>query len=531
MAGLHRVVRGREFSTGSSVGSRPSTSTSINMLHNGFARRRVALDHCPRLVYAETGTARMLGGPRRTHASEGAVNAPLSEEAMPLFVALDKDVMESSTSLAYPEALSAGLKALRVLGVYGVSVDLHWGLVEGPEPGEYTWSGYRQLLKLVSDYGFKINISLCFNSTPTVPLPKWIVHEGIANPDIYYTDKAGGRSYEYLTMGINDVPVLRGRTAIDLYMAFMRSFKDEFGPWFGNTITEVLIGLGPNCELKYPAHPLDKRWNFPGIGEFQCYDKFMLATLQACADQVAQPSWGLGGPHDAGSYCLWPHQTGFFHQHGSWSTPYGNFFLQWYSEMLTRHAEEVLLVAKDVFGGLPIRMAVRIPGAHWWNNTASHAPELTSGYYNTASRDGYLPIFKALSEHNVRLRLSLAEMRNHEQPPQAFCNPESLLAQQLTVAASQQLPVTVENQLMRFDEPALSRMESVLFEPVQSHAIEVPPPAGLTFHCITDEMFEPNNWRAFKAFVIRVRERAEREHGRQTTAGGKHSSKDEAILT
>ena len=60
----------------------------------------------------------------------------------------------------------------------------------------------------------------------------------------------------------------------------------------------------------------------------QCYDKFMLATLKACAEQVNQPSWGLGGPHDAGSYCLWPHQTGFFHHHGSWDTPYGKFFLQ-----------------------------------------------------------------------------------------------------------------------------------------------------------------------------------------------------------
>jgi hypothetical protein len=54
----------------------------------------------------------------------------------------------------------------------------------------------------------------------------------------------------------------------------------------------------------------------------------MLATLKACADQVSQPSWGLGGPHDAGSYCIWPHQTGFFHQHGSWNTPYGHFFMQ-----------------------------------------------------------------------------------------------------------------------------------------------------------------------------------------------------------
>ena len=159
----------------------------------------------------------------------------------------------------------------------------------------------------------------------------------------------------------------------------------------------------------------------------QCYDKFMLAGLKACADQVSQPSWGLGGPHDAGSYCIWPHQTGFFHQHGSWNTPYGKFFMQarragcvdrkllwaclsymglsyptalgvrkhwftrlhtralplcvfqWYSEMLARHADDVLSAARGVFDGCPLQLSVRIPGNHWWYNTASHAPEMTAG--------------------------------------------------------------------------------------------------------------------------------------------------------
>ncbi len=117
-------------------------------------------------------------------------------------------------------------------------------------------------------------VSLCFHSSNNVPLPEWIMEEGRVNPDIFYTDKAGGRSTECLTLGINDVPVLRGRTAVDVYAAFMQSFRDEFRGWFGNTIVECLVGLGPNCELKYPAHPSDKRWNFPGIGEFQVEEEY-----------------------------------------------------------------------------------------------------------------------------------------------------------------------------------------------------------------------------------------------------------------
>ena len=54
-------------------------------------------------------------------------------------------------------------------------------------------------------------------------------------------------------------------------------------------------------------------WHFPGVGEFQCYDAFMLANLKACAVAAGVPEWGLSGPHDSGSYLSRPSDTGFFH--------------------------------------------------------------------------------------------------------------------------------------------------------------------------------------------------------------------------
>eukprot|EP00798_Chlamydomonas_sp_ICE-L_P006020 gene6020-5327_t len=222
-------------------------------------------------------------------------------------------------------------------------------------------------VQLISAIILPIKVGLSFHSSSeATPLPSWVL--------------AGGRCGECITLGIDDLPVLRGRTGMQIYEDFMLSFKNEFHPLLGILIMEVLVGLGPNGELKYPSHPtLDERWTFPGVGEFQCYDRFMSATLKACAEQVGQPSWGLGGPHDAGSYCMWPHQTGFFDQTGNWSSEYGKFFLHWYSEMLTRHANSVLESACHVFNGCPVPLAVRVPAAHWWYNTASHAPELTSG--------------------------------------------------------------------------------------------------------------------------------------------------------
>lgn len=65
---------------------------------------------------------------------------------------------------------------------------------------------------------------------------------------------------------------------------------------------------------------------------------------------MRQPSWGLGGPHDACRYKEWPHQSNFFHHNGSWASAYGRFFLQWYSEMLAQHANRVMAAACEVRG-------------------------------------------------------------------------------------------------------------------------------------------------------------------------------------
>ena len=51
---------------------------------------------------------------------------------------------------------------------------------------------------------------------------------------------------------------------------------------------------------------------------------------------------GLGGPHDAGHYNATADETGFFGSYGSWNTPYGRFFLSWYSDMLLRHCDRIM---------------------------------------------------------------------------------------------------------------------------------------------------------------------------------------------
>eukprot|EP00878_Enallax_costatus_P015741 GHUV01016492.1.p1 GENE.GHUV01016492.1~~GHUV01016492.1.p1 ORF type:complete len:165 (+),score=12.69 GHUV01016492.1:66-560(+) len=65
------------------------------------------------------------------------------------------------------------------------------------------------------------------------------------------------------------VPALAGRTALQAYTDLMSGFRDKFSHMLGTVVTDADIGLGPKGEFRYPSTPLDSRWNFPGIGEFQ----------------------------------------------------------------------------------------------------------------------------------------------------------------------------------------------------------------------------------------------------------------------
>lgn len=85
----------------------------------------------------------------------------------------------------------------------------------------------------------------------------------------------------------------------------------------GDVITEVTVGLGPAGELRYPSYPEgDGRWRFPGVGEFQCFDAYMLADLRAAAEAAGHPEWCARAAYfgtlrvrawlHAGQPVLWP---------------------------------------------------------------------------------------------------------------------------------------------------------------------------------------------------------------------------------
>ncbi|KAI3688481.1 hypothetical protein L2E82_46085 [Cichorium intybus] len=368
-----------------------------------------------------------------------------------------------------------------------------------------------ELFKLVSEMGLKLQVALSFHSNvhlssrvQGVSLPQWIIEIGRHNKDIYYRDQNGFPNADYLTLGVDNLPLFSGRTALHCYEDFIPSFASKFDSLMGTIIEEVCVGLGPSGELRYPAHPFqDGRWQFPGIGAFQCYDK--MEDLRSVAWQEGKPDWANKGPPNVGDYNSFPTDVPFFEEgDGNFLSDYGHFFLEWYSDRLLRHADDILGVAANLLGKYQdheqnsVRMVAKIGLLYWWYQTISHPAKLTAGYYNTAFRDGYDPLTSMLSRHKVALQMSCFEMLDNETPQTFLCSPEGLLQQIRTASKKRVVELTRRNAHERFDEAGLKQIHSNCYDS-QEEAVR-----SFTYFRMNDKIFRVENWNNFVPFVRRM---------------------------
>ncbi|KAL0388293.1 UNVERIFIED_CONTAM: Beta-amylase 1, chloroplastic [Sesamum radiatum] len=415
----------------------------------------------------------------------GGISHKEDKKGVPVYVMMPLDSVTWNHTVNRKKAMNASLQALKSAGVEGIMMDVWWGLVEGEKPGEYNWGGYSELLEMAKKHGLKVQAVMSFHQcggnvgdSCTIPLPKWVVEEIDKDPDLAYTDQWGRRNYEYLSLGCDTLPALKGRTPVQCYSDFMRAFRDTFEHLLGDTIVEIQVGMGPAGELRYPSYPeQDGIWKFPGIGAFQCYDKYMISSLKAAAEAIGKPEWGSTGPTDAGHYNNWPEDTNFFRKEG----------------------------AKSLFENKGVKISVKIAGIHWHYGTRSHAPELTAGYYNTRFRDGYLPIAQMLARHGAVFNFTCIEMRDHEQPQDALCAPEKLVRQVALATQEAQVPLAGENALPRYDDYAHEQI-------LQASALDIDGNSAdremcaFTYLRMNPDLFQPDNWRRFVAFVKKMKE-------------------------
>nr|POE82629.1 inactive beta-amylase 9 [Quercus suber] len=71
----------------------------------------------------------------------------------------------------------------------------------------------------------------------------------------------------------------------------------------------------------------------------------------------------------------------------------------------------------------------KVPLIHSWYKTQSHPSELTAGYYNTATRDGYEAVTEMFARNSCKLMLPGMDLSDEHQPHESLSSPELLLAQ------------------------------------------------------------------------------------------------------
>ncbi|GJY49383.1 beta-amylase 2 [Tanacetum coccineum] len=152
---------------------------------------------------------------------------------VPVYVMLPLGIINTECELVDSDDLKNKLRMLKSINVDGVMVDTWWGIVKANDPQQYNWKGYRKLFEIVRELDLNVQVFvMSFNECGGgkvgddvhIPLPKWIMELGKENPDIYFTDREGRHNPESL---IDKERVLRGRTAVEVYFEYIRSFRVE----------------------------------------------------------------------------------------------------------------------------------------------------------------------------------------------------------------------------------------------------------------------------------------------------------------
>ena len=130
-------------------------------------------------------------------------------------------------------------------------------------PGEYDFSGYRELLEEVKAAGLKLQAVLSFHAcgnnvgdTAEIPLPEWVLEAARGASPPFYSDGRGLEpNLEYVSLWADEAEgLLRGRSPLQCYRDFMLAFHRALGPDLGGAVSEVVVGLGPSGELRFPAY-------------------------------------------------------------------------------------------------------------------------------------------------------------------------------------------------------------------------------------------------------------------------------------
>jgi len=405
---------------------------------------------------------------------------------------LELDTVNDAGQIKDPNALKGHLQQLKSGNVDGIMVDVWWGLTE-PYTKTYQFGPYRTIVNVCKEIGLKVQFVTSFHQcggnvgdTCNIPLPKFVNTQR----DIWYKDQQGNEDKEYISLFADNVSI-SGRTPVQMYGDWFEALARAFEAELGSTIVEIQVGMGPAGELRYPSYQLS-HWHFCGVGAFQAYDINALQSLQRAAEAAGHKADWSKPPNTAGDYNSQPQDVDFFRN--GYQTEQGRFFLQWYSQALLRHGEDVLTRAKQAFGKYNVHLAGKVSGIHWWYKSPHHAAEVTAGYYNTNGNDAYMSIAKMFAKAaGAGIDFTCMEMADREQPSNCASGPEELVQQVASATRGSGVQLGGENALPRYDDTAFGKIASYKGSL-----------SSFTYLRLSGDLLNGDNWNRFRNFVNRM---------------------------
>ncbi|QGQ45522.1 family 14 glycosylhydrolase [Metabacillus sediminilitoris] len=339
------------------------------------------------------------------------------------------------------------LVQLKESGVYALTTDVWWGLVEGNGDNQFDWSYYKKYAEVVESSGLKwvpiMSTHQCGGNVGddcNYPLPTWIWDEDSVE-NMAFKSESGYLNKEALAPWWDEATGQYN----ELYKSFAKNFADK-----KSLIVKIYLSGGPAGELRYPSYQFADGWDYPERGQLQAYTegakkdfrraiKEKYATLKKLntAWGTKLKNWNQIQPPNNGDE--------FFTSGEAYSSQYGKDFMEWYQGALEDHLQKIAKVAHKQFDStFNVPIGAKISGVHWKMNDPEmpHAAEYSTGYYN------YSQLLDQFKKSDLAITFTCLEMGDHDAYNAPYYSaPRKLVTQIANLANERGISLNGENAL------------------------------------------------------------------------------------